>query len=956
MDDPLRLAIRRFDRGKKKRKLLSTSRIIFLVIAAAAPLGATIGNLPIALGRGNGAGVPGAYVVAMAILLCFAIGYGAMGKRIVNTGALYTFIAKGLGKPIGVGSAFLAVTAYTTYAVSMAAACGYFATLIFGPLGLAAPWWLWAGIAAALVAFLGYRSIDLSSRVLGYVLAAEVAILVLFDVSVIAVKGQDAFPLISYAPATVFAPGFAVALMCAMTSFVGFESAALYGEEAKDPARSIPRATIFSVVLIGVFYMLTAWITVGAMGPGAARSMADQEAGNLLFTLIDRFAGSGAQMVAALMLCTSLLASYIAIHNAAARYIFAIAREKLLPKALGEFHPQRYAPSNASISVSIVTGCALIFFLFADAAPYRTLVPGLIGFGTLGVIIIQALAAIAMVAFFSTRAGQRKAVTLVASLLAALGLVAAAYLVASHFELLALDSSQLVVHLPWVYPVIMVAGLMFAIWLKHKKPATYAKLAEANIRADVSRSLPKIPYDQHYCIVGAGPCGLLAARAFKLAGIPYDQFERYQDVGGIWDIDNPGSSMYESAHFISSKYTSGFFGFPMPDDFPDYPDNRQLLAYIRDFATHFGLREKIMFNTEVLSAVPIGENASEGWRVTLSNGEVRVYRGIICAPGVTWHPNAPEYPGLDLFKGEVRHAVTHRAATDFKGKRVLVVGSGNSGVDIACDAASMADAAFVSLRRGYRFIPKHIFGIPTDVFLSGEVHLPKGVVIPDQVDDLLDALTGDITRYGLPAPDHKLLETHPILNDQIFHYLAHGDLKVKPAIERFTSTGVRFVDGSEEAFDLVLFATGYEYRIPYLDETMFEWKQGHPLLYLNVFHRKMQGLSIIGFIEFASAGYQRFDEMAQMAAMDAYIRQSGQGLEEWNHMKAEHYPDLRGGNRYVDSPRHANYVNVAIYRSLLSEIREKFGWIDPGHSTYDPLRQSASTPAADVKKPSAKAA
>jgi amino acid transporter len=943
MEDPLRLAIRHFGRGTKPRKLLSTSRIIFLVIAAAAPLAAMIGSLPIAFSRGNAAGVPGAYLMAMAILLCFAIGYGAMAKRIVNTGALYTYIAKGLGKPIGIGSAFLAVTAYTTYAISMAAACGYFATLIFDPLGMVAPWWVWAGSAAALVAFLGYRSIDLSSRVLGYVMAAEIAILVLFDMGVIAARGWDAFPLISYSPATVFAPGFAIALMFALTSFVGFESAALYGEEAREPRRSIPRATILSVVLIGFFYMLTAWVTVGAIGPQATRAMAAHEAGNLFFTLIERFNGGGVQAVAALMLCTSLLASYIAIHNAASRYIFAVAREQLLPKRLGQFHPRRYAPSNASLTVSVITGCALTLFLFAGAEPYRTLVPGLIGFGTLGVIIIQALAAAAMVAFFWNRPGPGRGLTLTASILAAIGLTVAAWLVASHFELLSLDASRLIAALPWIYPGVMVAGLVFAFWLKRAKPAVYRKLAEADIRADLSRPLPQITYDGRYCIVGAGPCGLLAARAFKLAGIPYDQFERHRDVGGIWDIDNPGSPMYESAHFISSKYTSGFFGFPMPDDFPDYPSNRQLLAYIRDFAAHFGLRDAIAFNTEVKSAVPIGAHASQGWRVTLANGDVRTYTGIVCAPGVTWHPNSPDYPGLDQFEGEVRHAVTHRTASAFKGKRVLVVGSGNSGVDIACDAASTADAAFLSLRRGYRFIPKHIFGVPTDVFLSGQVQLPRGVVVPDQIDTLLDTLTGDITRYGLPAPDHKVTQTHPILNDQIFHYLAHGDLTAKPAIKHFTPRSVIFADGSEEAVDLVLFATGYDYRIPYLDETMFDWKQGHPQLYLNVFHRMMLGLSVIGFIEFASAGYQRFDEMAQMAAMDAYIRQSGERRDEWSGMKAEHRPDLRGGNHYVDSPRHANYVNVATYRSLLSEIRERFGWIDPGHSSYDALRHPAPT-------------
>jgi hypothetical protein len=451
--------------------------------------------------------------------------------------------------------------------------------------------------------------------------------------------------------------------------------------------------------------------------------------------------------------------------------------------------------------------------------------------------------------------------------------------------------------------------------------------------------LPRIQYEGRYCIVGAGPCGLLAARAFKLAGIPYDQFERHSDVGGIWDIDNPGSSMYESAHFISSKYTSSFFGLPMPKDYPDYPDHRQLLKYIRDFAAAFDLRSSIRFNTAVKLAEPLGENACDGWRVTTSCGESKIYKGVICANGVTWHPNLPSYPGLEQFEGEVCHTVDYRSPSSLADKRVLIIGAGNSGVDIACDAARSAKSACISLRRGYHFVPKHLFGVPTDVFLSGQVTLPRGVAVPDDPSKMLAALVGDLTRYGLPAPDHKALESHPIMNTQILHYLAHGDLTCKGEIKQFTRSGVQFVDGSYEDFDRVLFATGYEYRIPYIDPALFTWKQGHPELYLNIFHRRLQGLCVVGFVEFASAGYQRFDEMAQMAAMDAYIRQSGVGLAEWTALKAEDCPNLRGTVNYIDSPRHANYVEVGVYRRTLANLRERFAWPDPDHHLYGALRR-----------------
>jgi cation diffusion facilitator CzcD-associated flavoprotein CzcO/amino acid transporter len=944
MADTIRDSARRFDQ-QSPRALLSTSRIVFLVVAAAAPLAAMVGNLPIALGRGNGAGAPGAFLFATLTLICFSIGYAAMGRRIVNTGAFYTYVAQGLGKAAGVGAAFVAVIAYLTFTVGLAAAFGYFLDLVLTSAGVKGPWITYVALGVGLTAVLGYRSVDLSSKVLGVLMAAEIAVLGLFDFSVLAAKGFGGLPLISFTPHAVFAPGFAIALMFAYTCFTGFESAALYGEEAQEPTRSIPRATFVSVLLIGGFYLATAWITIGAIGPDQAQSMARSEGGQLMFELLGRFSSPVLAELMGVLVCTSILASYLAIHNAATRYLFALSREKLLPPALGRFHAKRYAPSNASAAVTGITVVVVSALALAGADPYKAAIPALIGLATFGIIVLQALAALSIVAYFRARKSDDLWRTLVAPALGAAGLVLATGLVAWNFGLLTTSGSTLVKALPLIYLVGGGLGSAFALWLRKQRPQVYADLAAADLRADSER-VPRAPvvYDGRYCIVGAGPCGLLAARAFKLAGIPYDQFERHEGVGGIWDIDNPGSSMYEAAHFISSKYTSGFFGLPMPEAYPDYPDYRQLLAYIRDFADAYGLTSGVTFNTGVARAEPLGKDAEGGWRVTLSSGEVRTYKGIVCATGVTWHPNLPHYPGLEDFKGEARHTVSFRKASEFQGRRVLIIGAGNSGVDIACEAARNAEAAFISVRRGYRFVPKHIFGVPTDIFMSGLVKPPKGVVLPDDPSEMMDALVGDLTRYGLPKPDHKLLESHPIMNSQILHHLAHGDLKAKPAIQRFTPTGAVFADGTEEAFDLVLFATGYDYKIPFLDEALFTWKQGHPELYLNIFHRTLKGLSVVGFVEFASAGYQRFDEMAQMTAMDAYIEQSGQGLADWRRMKAEDRPNLRGSTRYIDSPRHANYVDVAVYRRLLSDIRARFGWPDPDDQLYAPLKRSAGPP------------
>ena len=946
MSTSIRAIARNFETGKR-RYALSTQRIVFLVVAAAAPLAAMIGNLPIALARGNGGGVPAAFLFATLTLFLFAVGYAAIGRRIVSTGAFFTYVAHGLGKMWGVAAAFVALVAYVGFTIGMAAFFGFFLNLTLVASGVHLSWLVYAVAGIAVVAFFGYRNIDLSSAVLGALMTAEILVLAIFDGAVILRRGLEAFPLHSFAPSTALSPGFGVALMFAFTSFIGFESAALYGEEAHDPKRSIPTATYAAVFLIGVFYLFTAWTTVGAIGVDQAAHVARSSGDQLMFILFTRFCGQTMSNVMALLVCTSTLAAYLAIHNAAARYIFALAREKLLPPVLGKFHPKRYAPSNASLSVSALSLLCVLGFGVSHMDVYQSGIPVLIGLGTLGIILLQGLAGIAIVAYLNRRRPKASIFVMMASSLGSLGLVAASVLVSVNFSLLATVDLVWVHWLPAVYPAVIAAGFAFAWWFRRAKPEQYSNLAAAELRSETSRGVPTdAKYDARYCIVGAGPCGLLAARAFRLAGIPYDHFERHSGAGGIWDIDNPGSSMYESAHFISSKYTSNFFGLPMPDHYPDYPDHRQLLDYIRGFSDSFGLTPNIAFNTEVRRAEPLGEDAKDGWRVTLGNGETRRYKGIISANGVTWHPNLPAYPGLESFKGETLHTVDYRDPALLRGKRVLIVGAGNSGVDIACDAARNADAAFISVRRGYRFIPKHVFGVPTDVFLSGQVHPPKGVVIPDDPSAMLDAIVGDLTRYGLPAPDHKALESHPIMNTQILHYLAHGDLKAKRDVKAFTPNGAIFTDGSEEKLDLVLFATGYNYNIPYLDESLFTWKQGHPELYLNIFHRRLHGLAVVGFIEFASAGYQRFDEMAQMAAMDAYLRQSGNHYEEWRRLKREGRPNLRGTKHYIDSPRHANYVDVEVYRRTLSEIREKFGWPDPDDALYEPLFE---TPAPAVR-------
>jgi cation diffusion facilitator CzcD-associated flavoprotein CzcO len=202
-------------------------------------------------------------------------------------------------------------------------------------------------------------------------------------------------------------------------------------------------------------------------------------------------------------------------------------------------------------------------------------------------------------------------------------------------------------------------------------------------------------------IVGAGPGGLAVARAFKLFGVPYVQVERHTAVGGIWDADNPGTSIYDSAHFISSKKCSAFHGMPMPDDYPDYPGRAQILEYVQAFADAFGLRDGIRFATEVTAAEPL---PSGGWRVRFADGTTAEHRAIVATVGSQWLPVMPSYPGT--FTGSSALGRVLEPASRFAGKRVLVIGGGNSGFDIACDAAKVAARRGLSVRRGLLGLPE----------------------------------------------------------------------------------------------------------------------------------------------------------------------------------------------------------------------------------------------------------
>ncbi len=420
------------------------------------------------------------------------------------------------------------------------------------------------------------------------------------------------------------------------------------------------------------------------------------------------------------------------------------------------------------------------------------------------------------------------------------------------------------------------------------------------------------------CVIGAGPAGLAVARALRERGLDHVHLERHTGLGGVWDIDNPGTPMYESAHLISSRTTSGFSGFPMPDDYPDYPRHAQVLAYLRAFADAYGLTEHVETGVEVTAVRRDGD----AWAVTRADGGTTRHDAVVVATGSQWYPNVPELPGS--FTGEVRHSQTFRSASEFTGRRVLVVGAGNSGCDIACDAARNADHAVISMRRGYWFIPKHVFGVPSDVVGGAGSFLPKRAERA-LIQPLLRLLTGKPERLGLQKPDHKLFETHPIVNSMLLHHLQHGDITARPGIRDTAGRTVTFTDGTSDEFDLVVLATGYRHRVPVAQEYFGD--EQHPDLYLNFASREHPGLFGVGYIETNSGAYGLFDRQAHVIA--AYLDGQRRGTPQaarFTAMIAGDRPDLTSGLHFDSSPRHRGYVDSDAYARYLAKVGRTLGW------------------------------
>jgi dimethylaniline monooxygenase (N-oxide forming) len=417
------------------------------------------------------------------------------------------------------------------------------------------------------------------------------------------------------------------------------------------------------------------------------------------------------------------------------------------------------------------------------------------------------------------------------------------------------------------------------------------------------------------CVIGAGSSGIAAAKKLHDAGIPFDCFEKSDRVGGNWVFGNKNgmSSAYRSLHINTSRDRMEYADFPMPRDYPDFPHHTQIARYFDSYVDHFGFRDKITFGTGVDKAV---RDARDVWHITLDSGETREYDALLVANGHHWDPRWPEpaFPGD--FDGVQMHAHHYVDNEEMRGKNVVVLGMGNSAMDIAVEASQVANKVFLAARRGAHVIPKYLFGRPLDQMgLSPKVPWPVRQKI---LEGIIRTTTGSMERYGLPKPDHRIGEAHPTISSEILSRLYHGEIAPKPNIERLEGDTIRFTDGTTEKADVVVYCTGYKVTFPFFDKDFLSARENDLPLYRRVFHPDIDNVFFIGLLQPLGAIMPLAE--AQGGWVGEYLRGDYALPPKPELLKDMERERRKMFKRYVASKRHTMQVDYDDY--LLDLDRE----------------------------------
>jgi len=416
------------------------------------------------------------------------------------------------------------------------------------------------------------------------------------------------------------------------------------------------------------------------------------------------------------------------------------------------------------------------------------------------------------------------------------------------------------------------------------------------------------------CIVGAGSSGVAAAKALKQQGVAFECFEAGSNIGGMWRYqnDNGASSAYRSLHIDTSRNNLGYSDFPIPDHYPDFLSHYQVLDYLESYADHFGVREHIRFQTRVERVVP-GQGA---WEVTFNDGTSRWYRAVVVANGHLWDPRTVEFDGH--FDGEQIHSHHYKTPEPFKDKNVLIVGIGNSAVDIAVDVCKGAKTTLLSTRRSAWIMPKYFMGYPIDrviAFINKTFRLPTRYTRAI-VQRLAYLVTGDQTRFGIPRPKHKIWQEHATLSQELIPYCGHGWIRVKPNIKQLQAAAVQFEDGTVELVDVIIQATGYKTTFPFVDRSVFEVVDGKADLYRRMLPPTQPGLYMLGLVQPIGPTIPLVEVQARWLASVLAGKVSLPSIEVMQAEVQAHNQAI--AKQYVGSARYTLEVDARTYAAQLS--------------------------------------
>lgn len=472
---------------------LGIPSVVYFVLSAAAPLTVVAGVVTTGYAVTGITGLPIAFLVVGAVLALFAVGYVAMARHMVNAGAFYAYIARGLGRPAGVGAAWVALVAYNALQVGLYGVLGTAAApLLDQYFGIRPSWWLIALAGWILIAILGVMRVEVNGTILAVLLTAEVAVILLFDIADLAHPAGGSVSTAALSPDALFSSGAGALLVIATTGFVGFESSVVFAEESRDPRRTVPAATFLSVAIIAGLYALSSWAMTVATGPGRIVQVARRDGAETIFRLAAGQLGGTMADIARVLFVTSVFAAMISFHNTTARYIFALGRERVLPAVFGRTSARTGAPKTGSITQSVIGLIVILVYAVTGLDPLVKLFFYGGTFGGFGILLLITATSLSVICFFARRPGDESAWSrIIAPGIATIALAIGVYLAIANFAtLLGVEgSSPLRWMLPGAYVIAAALGVAWALILRSINPDVYERIG-LGAKAAIPRALP----------------------------------------------------------------------------------------------------------------------------------------------------------------------------------------------------------------------------------------------------------------------------------------------------------------------------------------------------------------------------------------------------------------------------------------------------------------------------------